>query len=94
MRDHQARQSPHPRKQFIKDLIAFINKWRSVTHEIMLNLDAIEILGKELQGISKLMQACGLVDLLSAPGVGPEEQLQHTYRWGANCHIHFMLGTQ
>jgi hypothetical protein len=94
MRDHQSRQSPHPRKQFIKDLTAFINEWRSVTHDIMLNLDAIEILGKELQGISKLMQECGLVDLLSAPGVGPKEQLQDTYRQGANCHIDFMLGTQ
>jgi hypothetical protein len=54
MRDRQSRQSPHPRKQ-IKDLIAFINEWRSVTHDIMLNFDANEILGEESQWISKLM---------------------------------------
>jgi hypothetical protein len=39
MREHQSRQSPHPRKQFIKDLIEFINEKRSVDHDIMLNLD-------------------------------------------------------
>ena len=37
-RDCQSRQSSHPGKQFIKDLIAFINEWRSVSHDIMLNL--------------------------------------------------------
>ncbi len=93
MRDRQSRQSPHPRKQ-IKDLIAFINEWRSVTHDIMLNFDANEILGEESQWISKLMWECGLVDLVGATGVGPEEQLQDSYRQGGNCHIDFMLGSQ
>jgi hypothetical protein len=55
MRDRQSRQSPHPRQQFIKDLISFINNKRRVNHDIMLNLDANEILGEETQGISKLM---------------------------------------
>ena len=80
MRDRQSRQSPHPRRQFIKDLITFINDKRSVNHDIMLNLDANEILGEETQGISKLMRECGLVDLLDMSGMGPEEQLQDTYR--------------
>jgi hypothetical protein len=80
MRDHQSRQSPHPRKQFIKDLITFINDKRSVNHDIMLNLDANETLGEETQGISKLMRECGLVDLLDMPGIRPDEQLQDTYR--------------
>jgi hypothetical protein len=86
-------QSPHPRKQFIKDLIEFINKKRSADHDIMLNLDANKILGKETQGISKLMRECGLVDLLDIPGMGREGQLQDTYRRGTSCHIDFMLGT-
>jgi hypothetical protein len=93
MREHQSRQSPHPRKQFIKDLIEFINEKRSVDHDIMLNLDANKTLGKETQGISKLMRECGLVNLLDILGMGPEGQLQDTYRRGTSCHIDFMLGT-
>jgi hypothetical protein len=65
-----------------------------VNHDIMLNLDANEILGEETQGISKLMWECGLVNLLDMSGVGPKEQLQDTYWWGNNCCIDFMLGTQ
>jgi hypothetical protein len=80
MRDHQSWQSPHPRKQFIKDLIEFINEKRSANHDIMLNLDANEILGDEMQEILKLMRECGLVNLLDIPGMGPEGQLQDTYR--------------
>jgi hypothetical protein len=68
MRDCQSRQSPHPRKQFIKDQIEFINEKRSANHDIMLNLDANKILGEEMQGISKLMRECGLVDLLDING--------------------------
>jgi hypothetical protein len=93
MRDRKSRQSPHPRKQFIKDLIEFINEKRSANHDIMLNLNANEILGEETQGISKLMRECGLVDLLDIPGMGPEGQLQNTYRRGTSRRIHFMLGT-
>jgi exonuclease III len=93
MRDRQSRQSPYPRKQFIKDLIEFINEKRSANHDIMLNLDANEIMGKETQGISKLMRECGLVNLLDIPGTGPEGQLQDTYRQGTSPRIDFMLGT-
>jgi hypothetical protein len=55
MRDRQAKSSPHPRKQFIKDLIAFINAKRMMNHEIIVNLDANEVLGEESQGIARLM---------------------------------------
>jgi hypothetical protein len=80
MRDRQSRQSLHPRKQFIKDLITFINDTRRVNHDILLSLDANESLGEETQGISKLMQECGLVDLLDMLGIRPDEQLQDTYQ--------------
>jgi hypothetical protein len=79
MRDHQSRQSLHPRKQFIKDLITFINDKRSGNHDILLNLNANETLGKEMQGISKLMPECGLVNLLDMLGIRPDKQLQDTY---------------
>jgi hypothetical protein len=62
----------------------FINDKRSVNHDIMLNLDANESLGKETQGISKFMRECGLVDLLDMPGIRPDEQLQDTYQRGTN----------
>jgi hypothetical protein len=94
MRDRQSRQSPHPRKQSIKDLITSINDKRGVNHDIMLNLDANETLGKEMQGISKLIRECGLVDLLDMPGIRPVKQLQDTYRRGTNRRINFMLGSQ
>jgi hypothetical protein len=84
MRDRQSKQSPHPRKQFIQDLIVFIKARQSVNHEIILNLDANEVLGEESQGIAKLMRESGLVDLLDAPELDPDEQLMDTYRRGTN----------
>lgn len=80
MRDRQAKSSPHPRKQFIKDLIAFINEKRTMNHEIIVNLDANEVLGEESQGLAKLMRECDLVDLLDKPELDPEHQLKDTYR--------------
>jgi hypothetical protein len=76
MRDRQAKSSPHPRKQFIKDLIAFINAKRTMNHEIIVNLDANEVLGEESQGMAKLMRECDQVDLLDKPELDPEYQLK------------------
>jgi hypothetical protein len=84
MRDQQSKQSPHPQKQFIQELIVFIKARQSANHEIILNLDANEGLGEESQGIAKLMRECGLVDLLDAPELDPDEQLMDTYRRGTN----------
>jgi hypothetical protein len=67
MRDRQAKSSPHPRKQFINDLIAFINAKQMMNHEIIVNLDANKVLGEESQGLAKLMRECNLVDLLDKP---------------------------
>ena len=67
MKDRQSKTAPNPRKQFIMDLIAFINQQRSLNHEIILNLDANEALGEESQGIAKLMRECNLVDLHDIP---------------------------
>jgi hypothetical protein len=46
----------HPRKQFNKDLIRFINDWRRLNLDIILNLDANEALGEESQGIILKLQ--------------------------------------
>jgi hypothetical protein len=93
MKERQSKTAPNPRKQFIKDLIAFINQKQSLNHEIILNLDANEALGEESQGIAKLMRECNLVDLHNIPGMEPEQQLQDTYQRGNKQRIDFMFGT-
>jgi hypothetical protein len=79
MKDQQSKTDPNSRKQFITDLIVFINQKLSQNHEIILNLDANEALGEESQGIAKLMQECNLVDLHDIPEMELEQQLQDTY---------------
>jgi hypothetical protein len=74
-------------------LIVFIEARQNANHEIILNLDANEVLGEESQGIAKLMRECGLVDLLDAPELDPDDQLMDTYRRGTNRRINYMLGT-
>ncbi len=93
MKDRQSKTAPNPRKQFIMDLIAFINQKQSLNHEIILNLDANEALGEESQGIAKLMHECNLVDLHNIPGMEPEQRLQDTYQRGNKQRIDFMFGT-
>jgi hypothetical protein len=64
-----------------------------LNHEIILNLDANEVVGEDSQGISKLMSDCNLSDLHDVPGMDPDQQLQDTYRRGNKRRIDFMLGT-
>jgi hypothetical protein len=80
MKDQQSKTDRNPRKQFIRDLIVYINQKQSQNHEIILNLDTNEALGEESRGIAKLMRECNLVDLHDIPEMEPEEQLQDTYR--------------
>ena len=93
MRGRQPKQSPRPRKQLTQDLIVFIKAKQNANHEIILNLDANEVLGEESQGMAKLMRERGLVDLLDAPELGPDEQLMDTCRRGTNRRIDYTLGT-
>jgi hypothetical protein len=93
LKDRKSVRSPNPRKQFIKDLTDFINQKRALNHEIILNLDANEVVGEDSQGISKLMSDCNLSDLHDVPGMDPDQQLQDTYRRGNKRRIDFMLGT-
>jgi hypothetical protein len=93
MKDQQSKTDPNPWKQFITDLIVFINQKRSQNHEIIPNLDANEALGEESQGITKLMRECNRVNLYDIPKMEPEQQLQDTYQQGDKQWIDFMLGT-
>jgi hypothetical protein len=84
MRDRQSKTSLDPRKQFGTDLIQFINVKQASDHEIILNLDANEVHGKESQCIAKIMRECNMVDLLNKQELEHEHQLKDTYRRGTN----------
>jgi hypothetical protein len=84
MRDQQSKTCPDPRKQFVTDFIQFINVKQASDHEIIFNLDANEVLGKESQGIAKIMRECNMVDLLDKQELEHEHQLKNTYRCGTN----------
>lgn len=71
----------------------FINQKQVLNYEIILNLDANESMGKDSQGISKLMQECNLGNLHNITGLDPEQELQDNYRRGNKRRINFMLGT-
>jgi hypothetical protein len=60
----------------------FINQKQVLNHEIILNLDANEAMGKDSQGISKLMRECNLDNLHDVTGLDPEQELQDNYRRG------------
>ena len=64
MQDQHAAMSPNPRKQFIFDLTKYIKAKQKQNHNIILNLDANEVIGEESQGITKLIRECGLTNLL------------------------------
>ena len=47
MQDRQSKQSPNPRQQFINDLIIYVKAKQSLNHDIILSLDANEVIGEE-----------------------------------------------
>jgi hypothetical protein len=79
--------NPHPRRQFILDLICFLND------DLLVALDANEVLGDESAGLSKLLHDCGLHDLLTIPTADDSVQLQDTFRRVTNRRIDYILGT-
>ena len=81
---------PNVRRQFITDLTKFINDLQSAGHEILLSLDANEILGQDkTYGIGHLLDECTLADLHC---LGPELP-PATYKYGSDRKIDFMLGS-
>jgi hypothetical protein len=85
-------QSPNPRQQFIKDLIIYVKDKQCLKHDIILSLNANEVVGEESIGIAKLMRDCclyGLMDII--PDQDPDTQLKNTYHRGNNSHIDYIL---
>jgi hypothetical protein len=81
---------PNVRKQFITDLILFVNQLQSDGYEILVSLDANETPGQDAHhGISHLMDECILSDLhLSGSSAPPA-----TYKYGSHRRIDYMLGS-
>ena len=94
MRANQEKTSPNPCQQLILDMIAFVRKKKNMGHNIILNLDANEVIGEESSGILKLIHDCGLYNLLDILELDIENQLQDTFWHGNNQCIDYMLGTQ
>ena len=81
---------PNVRRQFITDLVIFINKLQLDGYEILVSLDANETLGQDTNfGLAHLLDECTLSDLhLLGPAKPPA-----TYKYGTARRIDYMLGT-
>ncbi|KAI2502676.1 hypothetical protein MHU86_11801 [Fragilaria crotonensis] len=67
---------PNVRRQFITDLVTFVNNLQSRGHEVIVSLDANEILGQDTTcGLAHLIDECTLTDLHL---LGPSDPLQRT----------------
>jgi hypothetical protein len=55
MHDQQNKQHLNPCQQLIKDLIAYVKAKQHLHHDIILSLNANEVLGEESIGIAMLM---------------------------------------
>jgi hypothetical protein len=63
-------------------------------HNLIVALDANEVLGEDSSGLSKLLHDCGLYDLLDLPGSDVSAQLTDTFQRGTNRRIDYILGTE
>ena len=83
--------NPNPRKQFILDMIKFIQDHQGRGREILLVLDANKEVGKKSQGITALVQECSLYDILATSH--PDQQTPVTFDRGSKT-INYTLGSQ
>jgi hypothetical protein len=67
MLDCQGMSNPNPRQQFIWDLARFVKEKQWQNHDIILCMDANEVIGEDSASLSKLIQDCRLTDLLDIP---------------------------
>jgi hypothetical protein len=83
-----------PSHQFIEDLTQFIKDKQQQGHDIIVAMDANEVIGEDTNGLSKLMHDCGLYDLMDLPGTDASAQLMDTFCRGSNRQIDYILGTE
>ena len=71
---------PHVRRQFITDLVLFINKLQVDGHEVLVSLDANETIGEDRTfGLAHLIDECMLTDL----HLLCSSDLPATYKYGS-----------
>ncbi len=81
---------PNVRKQFVQDIIRFIQSLQHDGYEVMLNLDANGIVDMSTaNGICQIMTECSLIDLHSLGPTPPPA----TYKYGTHRQVDFMLGS-
>jgi hypothetical protein len=83
---------PNVRKQFVMDIIQFIQQLQSAGHEIILSLDANEasVDTPDKYGIDLIIKSCHLTDLHTLSHSHPPP----TYKYGSNRRIDYMLGSE
>jgi hypothetical protein len=80
--------APNVRRQFLVDICCFIQNLQHDGFEILLSLDANEIIGQENTfGLSHLIAECLLVDLHA---LGPDDP-PPAYKYGTGQRIDYML---
>ena len=81
---------PNVRKQFVTDIIHFINDLQQDGHDVILAFDANEtVCASDTNGLCQIMNECSLLDLHSlGPSTPPA-----TYKYGHHRRIDFILGT-
>jgi hypothetical protein len=58
MRDLQRKSNPNPQQQFIWDLTSFVKEKQWQNHDIILCIDADQVIGEDSAGHSKLIRNC------------------------------------
>jgi hypothetical protein len=71
-----------PKAAFRRDLQKHIQQSQSAGHDIILTGDFNETLGQDLDGLTKVISSCNLVDVMSARH---PETLHVTYSRGRRC---------
>jgi exonuclease III len=80
-----------PRKAFRRDLLSYIKQCQSSGHEILLTGDFNECIGKDLDGMKKLIDESHLIDIMRSRH--PDQQLPTTYARGHRC-LDYAFGTE
>ncbi len=82
---------PNVRKQFVIEIVQFIQNLQAEAHNIILSFDANETMTDQPDkyGIDYILQSCHLTDLHMLGHTSPPA----TYKYGHNRRIDYMLGS-
>jgi hypothetical protein len=92
LRTKYGKKRPHPQKQFIEDIIQYINERKDKGHEILLTFDGNDLASSP--AVERIRHECGLYDIMLVPGGDTNAQLQDTFIRGNRRRIDHILGLQ